>query len=167
VNVPSQSLPPLAVSMTPMARFEEYLQTRGQRQTAQRKFLIDVVFKQHEHFDADELMLRLPKKGEKQYVSPATVYRTLREFVEAGLLKCFQLDGRSVYDFDYGYPQHDHLYCVRCQQLVEFTSDELNRLRDAAASQHGFRVSHHHLIVYGVCRPCSKSKRTKRKQDLV
>lgn len=150
-----------------MARFEEYLQTKGQRQTAQRKFLIEEVFQQHDHFDADELMLRLPHKGQPNYVSPATVYRTLREFVEAGLLKCFQLDGRTVYDFDYGYPQHDHLYCTRCRKLVEFTSDELKKLRDAAAGEHGFRVSHHHMIVYGVCRPCSKTRRTKRKQDLV
>ena len=118
----ANSLEPLNVSSSPRERFEEYLQTRGLRQTSQRKFLIEAVFEEHDHFDADELIDRLPRRGEKNYVSSATVYRTLREFVDAGLLKSFQLDGRTVYELDYGYPQHDHLYCTRCRGLFEFQS---------------------------------------------
>ncbi len=166
-SVPHQPLAPLDVALSPQERFEEYLQSRGLRQTSQRKFLIEEVFRAHDHFDADELMERLPRKGQPNYVSAATVYRTLNEFVEAGLLFCFQLDGRTVYDFDYGYPQHDHLYCTRCRKLIEFQSDELIQLRDKVASAEGFRVSAHRFIVKGICRDCTKSRRTKRKQDLV
>lgn len=167
VSSPSDSLEPLEVSLSPQERFEEYLQTRGLRQTSQRRYLIDAVFEEHDHFDADELIDRLPRRGEKNYVSSATVYRTLREFVDAGLLKSFQLDGRSVYELDYGYPQHDHLYCTRCRELFEFQSDSLMKLRDAVAAEMGFRVSGHRMIIHGICRDCSKSRRKKRKQDLV
>lgn len=167
VSSPSESLQPLDVSLSPQERFEEYLQTRGLRQTSQRKFLIDAVFQEHDHFDADELIDRLPRRGEKNYVSSATVYRTLREFVDAGLLKSFQLDGRTVYELDYGYPQHDHLYCTRCRQLFEFQSASLTKLRDEVAAEMGFRVSGHRMIIQGVCRECSKSRRKKHKQDLV
>ncbi len=164
---PSESLQPLAVSLSPQERFEEYLQTRGLRQTSQRKFLINAVFSEHDHFDADELIDRLPRRGEKNYVSSATVYRTLREFVDAGLLKSFQLDGRTVYELDYGYPQHDHLYCTRCRKLFEFQSESLTQIRDDVAAEKGFRVSGHRMIIQGVCRECNKSRRKKRKQDLV
>ena len=153
--------------MTPGERFEEYLQTKGLRQTAQRRYLIGEVFKQHHHFDADDLLARLPDRGEENYVSPATVYRTLGEFVESGLLRCFQLEGRTIYEFDYGYPPHDHLYCTSCKQLVEFQSDALDQLRDVTASENGFRVTGHHLIISGVCRPCMKARRKRRRQDLV
>ncbi len=163
----SDSLQPLEVSLTPEARFEEYLQSRGLRQTAQRKFLIGQVFSDHEHFDAEELMERLPRRGEANYVSSATVYRTLKEFVDAGLLKSFQLDGRMVYEHDYGYPQHDHLYCTRCRKLIEFQSDELVNLRNEVAAKEGFRVTSHRMIIQGVCKQCGKSRRKKRKQDLV
>ena len=163
----ADSLEPLNVSSSRQERFEEYLQTRGLRQTSQRKFLIEAVFEEHDHFDAEELIDRLPRRGEKNYVSSATVYRTLREFVDAGLLKSFQLDGRMVYELDYGYPQHDHLYCTRCRKLFEFQSDELMNLRDKVASNKGFRVSGHRMIIQGVCRDCGKSRRKKRKQDLV
>ncbi|TWU42113.1 Ferric uptake regulation protein [Novipirellula artificiosorum] len=143
------------------------MQTRGLRQTSQRKFLVDEIFSHHEHFDADELMERLPRKGEKNYVSSATVYRTLREFVDAGLLKSFQLEGRTVYEHDYGYPQHDHLYCTVCRELFEFQSEALTNLRDEVAAEQGFRISGHRMIIHGVCRECSKNRRKKRKQDLV
>lgn len=163
----SPPLPPLDVALTPQERFEEYLQTRGLRQTGQRKFLTDEIFSHHGHFDAAELIERLPRRGEPNYVSPATVFRTLREFVDAGLLKSFQLDGRTVYEHDYGYPQHDHLYCTRCRKLIEFQSDKLMSLRDAVASEQGFRVTGHRMIIQGICRECNRSRRTKRKQDLV
>ncbi len=74
VSAPSESLQPLDVSLSPQERFEEYLQTRGLRQTNQRKFLIEAVFQEHDHFDADELIDRLPRRGEQNYVSSATVY---------------------------------------------------------------------------------------------
>lgn len=162
------SLGRVEVSLTPQERFEEYLQSRGLRQTEQRRFLVELVFSRHEHFDADMLIESLPRKGQPGYVSSATVYRTLKEFVDAGLLNCFQLDGRTVYEYDYGYPQHDHLYCTRCRQLVEFRSDALIELRDAVAAEHGFRVRDHRWIINGLCEPCSKTRRRKkRKQDLV
>ncbi len=160
-------LEPLDVALSPQERFEEYLQSKGLRQTGQRRHLVEIVFSQHEHFDAEELIERLPRRGDPKYVSPATVYRTLREFVDAGLLRSFQLDGRTVYEHDYGYPQHDHLYCTRCRKLFEFQSEELMRIRDEVAGECGFRVSGHRMIIQGVCRDCVKSRRTKRKQDLV
>ena len=164
---PTQPLQPLDVALSPQERFEEYLQSRGLRQTGQRKYLVGEVFSDHEHFDAEELIERLPRRGQDNYVSSATVYRTLREFVDAGLLRSFQLDGRTVYEHDYGYPQHDHLYCTRCRKLFEFQSDALMKMRDEVASDHGFRIEGHRMIIQGVCRECSKIRRKKRKQELV
>ena len=61
------------------------------------------------------------------------------------------LGGRAVYEHDYGYPQHDHLHCTMCDTLIEFQSDELQRIRDAVGREHRFRVTGHRLIVTGVC----------------
>jgi Fur family ferric uptake transcriptional regulator len=164
----NHSLGTVQVSLTPQERFEEYLQSRGMRNTEQRRILVEYVFSHHQHFDADQLIAQLPAKGEPQYVSRPTVYRTLAEFVDAGLLRKFELDGRSVYEHDYGYPQHDHLYCKQCHRLFEFKSDDLVELRDRVAREQNFRVTGHRLIVHGVCAECVKSRRrTKRKVDLV
>jgi Fur family ferric uptake transcriptional regulator len=162
------SLGSVPVSLTPQQRFEEYLQSRGMRNTEQRRILVEHIFSHHEHFDADQLIAQLPSKGQDGYVSRPTVYRTLAEFVDAGLLRKFELNGRAVYEHDYGYPQHDHLYCKQCQNLFEFQSDELIELRNQVAQDHGFRVSGHRLIIYGICQECIKARRrTKRKVDLI
>ena len=167
MDVAEVSLKRVPVALSPEKRFEEYLQSRGLRQTGQRRFLVEQVFSTHEHFDADALIDQLPRKGEDNYVSRPTVYRTLKEFVDAGLLRSFQLDGRTVYEHDYGYPQHDHFYCTKCRSLFEFQSEELLRLRDSVAAEQNFRVSGHRLIIQGVCQACAKIRRQKRKQDLI
>ena len=165
---PDYSLGSVDVALTPQERFEEYLQSRGMRNTEPRRMLVEHVFGHHEHFDADTLIEQLPRKGEAGYVGRATVYRTLNEFVDAGLLRKFELDGRAVYEHDYGYPQHDHLHCKQCQRLIEFQSSELLALRDQVARDHQFRVTGHRLIISGICAECSKSRRrTKRRQDLI
>lgn len=163
------SLNKVDVALTPLERFEEYLQSRGMRNTDQRRILVELVFSQHDHFDADALMEKLPRKGKRGYVSRPTVYRTLNEFVDAGLLRRFELDGRAVYEHDYGYPQHDHLYCQKCQNLFEFQSPELVELRDKVAKQNRFQVMGHRLIITGICETCrhARRKRIRRKQDRI
>ncbi len=161
------ALEAIPVSQTPIQRFEEYLVARGLRKTDQRRFLVEQVFSHHEHFDADQLIDQLPRRGEANYVSRPTVYRTLKEFVDAGLLRRFELNGRSVYEHDYGYPEHDHLYCVKCNQLFEFQSDELLKLRDMIARSHRFRVRSHRLIIQGVCQECGTRQSQRRRQDRV
>src|SRR5688572_3992628 len=159
------SLGEVQVALSPQERFEEYLQSRGKRITQQRRALVDHIFERHDHFDADELVDSLSRRHEGEKISRPTVYRTLNELVEAGLLRKMALGGRAVYEHDYGYPQHDHLYCTLCDRLIEFQSDELQRIRDAVGREHHFRVTGHRLIVTGVCHDCS-TKRHRRQSPL-
>jgi Fur family ferric uptake transcriptional regulator len=158
------SLGRVPVALSPRERFVEYLQSRGMRVTQQRLALVDQVFSRHEHFDADQLMEQLPSSGKPGYVSRPTVYRTLGEFVDAGLLRKFVLNGRSVYEHDYGYPQHDHFHCTECNKLFEFENDKLQQLRDELAREHRFRVSSHRLIITGICEQCTAAKRRTRQR---
>ena len=158
------SLGSVVVALSPLERFEEYLQSRDMRMTKPRRLLLDHVFSRHEHFDAETLIDQLPSSGKEGYVARPTVYRTLKEFVKAGLLREFQLDGRAVYEHDYGYPQHDHLYCKECHKLIEFQSDELLELREAVARENQFRVTGHRFIITGVCEDCRMSRRRQRKK---
>lgn len=149
------ALESVEVSSSPRERLVEYLQSKGKRVTQQRLQLVDHVFKRHDHFDADELIASLGDLKERG-VSRATVYRTLDEMVEAGLLRAMSLSGRRVYELDYGYPQHDHLYCKECEKLIEFHSDEIKAICEAVAREQGFRVGGHRLIVTGTCSDCSR-----------
>ena len=160
------SLGEVHVSLSPQERFEEYLQSRGKRITQQRRALVDFIFERHDHFDADELIASLGRRARRRARSagPPSIARS-NELVEAGLLRKMTLGGRAVYEHDYGYPQHDHLYCQICDKLIEFSSDELQEIRDAVAREHNFRVTGHRLIITGVCHDCSR-KRHRRQSPL-
>jgi Fur family ferric uptake transcriptional regulator len=156
------------VSLTPLERFEEFLQSRGKRITQQRRRLVERVFQRHEHFDADELIADVSVGRGSDRISRPTVYRTLSELVESGLLRKFVVAGRLVYEHDYGYPQHDHLHCNICDCLIEFQSDELISLRNAVAKEHQFRITGHRLLISGTCRDCrQRLRRKKRPVDLI
>lgn len=161
------ALEEVQVALSPLERFEEFLQSRGKRATSQRRYLVEQVFEGHDHFDADQLILRLQQASGERHVSRPTVYRTLAELVDAGLLRKMTLGGRAVYEHDYGYPQHDHLYCQECEKLIEFHSDELRQIRDAVAREQRFRVLGHRFIITGICSDCARPKRPKRPLDLV
>jgi Fur family ferric uptake transcriptional regulator len=161
------SLGTVEVALTPLQRLEEYLQSRGKRVTQQRKIIVEQVFSRHEHFDADDLLAQLRELVGPKKVSRPTVYRTLTELVEAGLLRKMTLRGRAVYEHDYGYPQHDHLHCTKCDKLIEFSSDELKTFRDAVGREHQFRVTGHRLIITGICSECSRARRAARPHDLI
>ena len=165
--MPEFSLGSVEVSLSPSERFTEFLQSRGKRLTQQKRTLLETIFKRHEHFDADDLIdeLRQDKNGKK--ASRPTVYRTLNELVEAGILQRMDIKGRAVYEHDYGYPQHDHLQCEKCDKLIEFQSGELEQLRESVAAMHNFRVTGHRLIITGVCDKCSRFRRRKRPLDLI
>ncbi|MDA7950417.1 MAG: transcriptional repressor [Pirellulaceae bacterium] len=157
-----QELGSVEVALTPPERFEEYLQSKGKRNTPQRRYMVTHVFNQHEHFDADTLIDQLPRKNEPNYISRPTVYRTLAELVESGLLRKFELEGRAVYEHDYGYPQHDHLHCEKCGELFEFHNEDIAELCQNIAQKNNFRMQSHRLLISGICSKCNQPRQRRR-----
>jgi Fur family ferric uptake transcriptional regulator len=158
-------LSPQLVTDSPEAKFREFLEIRGEKLTEPRRILIRHIFDSHKHFDADELVADL--RGANRKVSRATVYRTLRLLVEAGLLRELRLTNRTAYEHDYGYPSHDHLHCTECDRVVEFNNDEIRRLRETISLEHGFRDKGHRFMILGVCSSCSRARSPRRRLDLI
>ncbi len=152
----SFSLGPIRVKLPPLEQFAHFLQRGGKHLTKQRRLIVEQVFSHHDHFDAEELMDHLGPLLVQRKLSRPTVYRTLAELVEAGLLKKMPLEGRGVYEHEYGYPRHDHLYCQNCNRLIEFQSDQLDRICEAVARTHKFQVAGHRMFVVGLCAECRK-----------
>jgi Fur family ferric uptake transcriptional regulator len=160
-------LPSVEVSQTPEEKFREYLASRPrlQRFTTQQRDMVQYIFSKHNHFDADELIDEM--KRESFRVSRPTVYRTLKKLVDAGLLRKINLGTRTVYEHDYGYAQHDHLYCEQCGTMIEFQDPQIEQLVRDVCQQHQFQFMGHSFIIRGVCATCNRARMTKRRLDLV
>ncbi len=161
------SLPSVAVSQSPEEKFREFLSSRSrpQRFTEQQRDMVQYIFKKHNHFDADQLIEEMKQEGLQ--VSRATVYRTLNKLVDAGLLRRLELGPRMFYEHDYGYPQHEHLYCLKCHKVTEFQIAAMERSLREVAQQHQFQLEGYSLIIRGICADCNKARIMKRRLDLV
>lgn len=160
-----EPLAPLPVAESPEDKFREFLEIRGEKLTVPRRVLIRHIFSSHKHFDADELVADLQKSGQR--VSRATVYRTLRLLVEAGILRELRLTNRTAYEHDYGYPSHDHMHCTSCNTILEFTNEKVRHLREAVCSEHGFMATGHRFVIMGICASCARARTRRRALDLI
>lgn len=160
-------LPAVAVSQSPEDKFREYLASRPrpQRFTEQQRDLVRFIFAQHNHFDAEQLIDDI--RRERLRVSRATAYRTLTKLVDAGLLRRLELGSRTFYEHDYGYPQHEHLYCERCSKMIEFQNPAITEAIAEVCREHGFQASGHTFIIRGTCADCNRARVTKRRLDLI
>ena len=156
-------LPAVAVSQSPESKFREFLASRPkpQRFTEQQRELVEHVFARHSHFDPDQLIENLKAAGKS--VSRATVYRTLKKLVEAGLLRQIEVGYRTVYDHDYGYPFHDHLVCEACRRMIEFQDDQLDAVLRQVAAREQFQVEGRTLVIRGLCADCNRARAAKRR----
>jgi Fur family ferric uptake transcriptional regulator len=160
-------LPSVEVSQSPEEKFREYLASRprAQRFTGQQRDMVRYIFSKHNHFDADQLIDEMKREGFR--VSRATIYRTLAKLVDAGLLRRLNIATRTYYEHDYGYPQHDHLYCQKCGKMIEFQAPDLEQLLREVCRQHQFQFQGHSFVVRGVCADCNRARAVNRRLDLV
>ncbi len=161
------SLPAVEVSQSPESKFREYLASRPrpQRYTGQQRDLVRYIFAQHNHFDAEQLIDDMKRAGFR--VSRATVYRTLTKLVDAGLLRRIEVGPRTIYEHDYGYPEHEHLYCQQCGKMIEFQTPAIAAVIGDVCQHHGFQASGHSFVIRGTCGDCNRARVTKRRLDLV
>ena len=159
--------PVVEVAHSPESKFREYLSSRAkpQRYTDQQRDLVRFLFAQHHHFEADQLLDDLKRNGFR--VSRATVYRTLAKLVDAGLLRRLEVGARTFYEHDYGYPQHEHLYCQQCRKIIEFQNPAIEAIVREVCALHQFQSSGHTFIIQGICQECNRARVTKRRLDLV
>jgi len=145
---------PPSPSARALEGLRDYLARRGLRLTTQRAAVLNQAFRLGGHFTADELWQHLRRRHKE--VSRATVYRTLRHMKAAGFIhEVLQCRGRASYEVVYGHEHHDHMVCVVCGKVIEFSDERIERLQRAICRKHRFSPIEHRLGIRGICRECS------------
>jgi Fur family transcriptional regulator, ferric uptake regulator len=108
------------------------------------------------HLSADDVFRKLMEHDSD--VGLATVYRVLSQLEQAGLIErsAFSED-RAVYELNEG-SHHDHLVCINCGRVDEFTDTTIEARQQAVANQHGYVLTDHRLALYGLCPKCGVGK---------
>jgi len=98
------------------------------------------------HLSAEDVYKELLQSGED--IGLATVYRVLTQFEAAGLVTRHNFEGgHSIFELDDG-EHHDHMVCVETGDVVEFVSEEIERLQHEVAEKYGYELIDHSLVLY-------------------
>jgi Fur family iron response transcriptional regulator len=99
------------------------LRAAGLRPTRQRLELAGLLFRDGDrHLTAEGLHAEAQDAGIS--VSLATVYNTLHQFTEAGLLRQVVVDASRSY-FDTNIGDHQHFYCEAEGRLIDIAGDTI------------------------------------------
>lgn len=104
------------------------------------------------HLSAEDIWSDLKSEGAD--ASLATVYRVLTQFEAAGLVQRHTFEGNtSVFELADD-DHHDHMVCTKCGGVTEYVDDVIEERQHAIAAAHGFEVSDHVHVIYGLCKDC-------------
>jgi Fur family iron response transcriptional regulator len=102
---------------------EQKLRDAGMRPTRQRLSLGNLLFGSGDrHITAEQLHVETVQTGIA--VSLATIYNTLNQFTEAGLLREVAVEGHKSY-FDTNTSNHCHYYLEDEGRLIDIDDDQL------------------------------------------
>lgn len=143
--------------------FSRFLQSHNLKQTRERFAVLDEIYSFHDHFEAEDILFRMRSRNR---VSRATIYRTLDLLLKCGLIRKYNFgQGEARYEHTHGRKHHEHMKCVYCGKVIEFISDEIERLQDVICERHNFRMTSHSLEIHGICSECQNSTQTASRSD--
>jgi Fur family ferric uptake transcriptional regulator len=135
-------------SHTERRNIEALCAAKGMRMTEQRRTIARVLADADDHPDVEELYRRCAKVDDR--ISISTVYRTVRLFEDSGIIERHDFrEGRARYETSTE-GHHDHLINLRTGEVIEFQSEEIERLQAEVARQLGYRLIDHRLELYAV-----------------
>jgi Fur family transcriptional regulator, ferric uptake regulator len=135
--------------------FSEFLKTKGLKLTSPRRVILDTIFTYHQHFNVDALYDVIRKNH--QNVSRATIYRTMPLLVESGLIKqSLRCQSKDHYEHIHGHDDHLHFLCIKCGNIIEVGSKEIEKTLKKLAATKNFEISDYNLGAKGICDSCQK-----------
>jgi Fur family ferric uptake transcriptional regulator len=137
--------------------FANYLKRFNLRSTEQRYEVLNAILEIDGHFGAEDLFIQMKNQGKK--ISRATVYNTLDILLELGVVSRHKVGNTYIYERAIGRTHHDHLICINCGAMIEFTSEEIEKLQDEICKKYKFKPLRHTHQIYGLCAKCSEKEK--------
>jgi Fur family ferric uptake transcriptional regulator len=134
---------------TAKTNIEALCTSKGMRMTEQRRVIARVLAESSgDHPDVEELYRRCATVDRN--ISISTVYRTVKLFEDAGIIERHDFrEGRARYE-QIPESHHDHLIDLRSGQVIEFQSEEIEKLQAEVARKLGYKLVDHRLELYAV-----------------
>jgi Fur family peroxide stress response transcriptional regulator len=135
--------------------FIEKCKQHNLKVTPQRMSIHRAVMQLKNHPSADEIFKIV--KEEYPNISFDTVNRTLLTFTQIGIIKIVE-SYRVARRFDPNLANHHHLHCIKCEKIIDFYSEDYDRLTVPEHIQQQFSVHNKRVVLSGICKECQQRK---------
>lgn len=120
--------------------------------THQRQKIYEALVSRPGHYSPEEIYEQV--KQDLPSISLATVYKNLKTFVQAGMLREVSPHHGS-WRIDANSHPHHHLVCTRCRSISDLDINSLAPVRLRGKLPPGFRVEKFAIEVQGICKACA------------
>jgi len=126
--------------------------------THQRQKIYEALVSRPGHYSPEEIYDRV--KPDLPSISLATVYKNLKTFVQAGVLRDVS-HHHGPWRVDANRAPHHHLICTRCHSISDLDLDLLEPVKLQGSLPSGFRLEKFNVEVQGVCKACATKRSRK------
>lgn len=145
-------------------RFESWLKGRDLKLTKQRGAILDAFLCMDSHVSAEDLYHEVLHHDPS--IGQATVFRTMKLLAESGIATEMTSQGRTVrYENAHGNRHHDHIQCLGCGMVFEFSSEEIENLQVEICRGFGVQLVSHRMNLFGYCQLCQDKKKKNTLKD--
>lgn len=132
------------------ATLDKYTKSKGLNSSASRNHILAIMAEQTGHFSPTQLIQKVGSQHPS--IGPATVYRNLALFLEAGLLRqtLTATSGETLYEME-SEEHHDHIVCLDCGEIFEFHDENIEKAQDSVAAEMKFVPENHRHVIYARC----------------
>lgn len=123
------------------------------RVSAQRRRIAEVVAGYHVAFTVEDLARELHDRGQRSGLS--TIYRAVATMDRSGYIeRVGSREGSTLYVRCGRHGHHHHLVCTECGSVAH-AGCPLDEIAARAASDTGFTITEHEVVLYGLCPVCA------------
>ena len=128
------------------------LKERGIRVTPQRAIILQAIESLTGHVTAEEIFTEVQKVNE--YISLATVYRTLDMLKDLGLVAESHMGTATTHYALKAHGDHHHAVCRICSHSIDLPIDFFDEISTQLQDDFGFTADVNHIVILGWCQHC-------------
>ena len=140
-------------------QFKRLFQQQGVDKLTSRFQVLEAFFKLEHHVTIKDIMVQLGQ--DKIKLDEGLVLNSMELLCRFGFASKIEFDDKETqYEHRHLGLHHDHMVCTKCDSILEFKDEEIERQQLKVANVYGFHMLQHKMEIYGICSKCMEERNT-------
>ncbi|MBU0464092.1 MAG: FeoA domain-containing protein [Proteobacteria bacterium] len=140
-------------------QFKRLFQQQGVDKLTSRSQVLEAFLKLEHHVTIKDILAQLGKDNIQ--LDEGLVLNSMELLCMFGFASKIEFDDKETqYEHRHLGLHHDHMVCTKCDSILEFKDEEIERQQLKVAEVYGFHMLQHKMEIYGICSKCMEERNT-------